>query len=254
MLRRSLTAVITLLLILAVVPDAAAKGPVTGLRVCGADGCASVPVPRLLKGPLGVDWLVGRVRAAATDPAPAPFYRLRADMPGGGGVTFYYLPGGEMLRDQDWVVLRPRMAAEIDAAVAGMRPIVPRLSSVRIKDRHIADPSAYAPLLQALPARRRTVPPDVTRSVGIFLTTLEPTPWGLGRVVFALYDPRTKLVSVGGAVGIAPPSVVHALEQAHPAGVDDERSSVVWAGGAVAVAASAGLVLAGWRRRRGGAG
>jgi hypothetical protein len=250
--RRSLTVAVTFVFMLALVPDAEAKGPVTSLRVCGAAGCASVPVPRLLKGPLGVDWLVGRVRAATTDPPPAPFYRLRAGMPGGGGFTIYYLPGGEMLRDQDWVILRPRMAAEIDAAVAGMRPIVPSLSSVRIGDRQIADPSPYAPLLRALPAAPGAVSPDVTRSVGIFLTTREPTPWGLGRVVFALYDRRTKLVSVGTSVGLAPPSVVRALGHAHTA--DGGDSSAIWAGGAIAVAASAGLVLAGRRRRRDGAG
>ena len=253
MLRRLLIALATLVTVLAVVPDALAKGPVTSLEVCGADGCASVGVPSRLKGPLGLEQLMVTGRAAGETPTPAPFYRLRIGYGEGGALTLYYLGGGVALRDQDWVVLSPWLSRTIDAVVAGQRPIVPELASVRIDGHLVADPRAYAPLLRPLPVSPGTVDANVTGSVGIFLTTTTASPWGLGRVVFALYDPRTRLVDIGGAVRVPPATVRLAIEQdAGIAGPGESRSGVMWAGGATAVAASAGVLLVGRRRRRGG--
>ncbi len=60
MLRRLVIALVTLAaVVVVVVPDALAKGPVTSLQVCGADGCASTVVPLRLKGPLGLEQLMG---------------------------------------------------------------------------------------------------------------------------------------------------------------------------------------------------
>ena len=134
MLRRLVIALVTLAAVVVVVPDALAKGPVTSLEVCGADGCASTAVPSRLKGPLGLEQLMamGTARAAGETPTPAPFYRLRIGYGEGGALTLYYLRGGVVLRDQDWVVLSPWLGRAIDAAVAGQRPIVPELASVRI--------------------------------------------------------------------------------------------------------------------------
>jgi LPXTG-motif cell wall-anchored protein len=250
--RRLLIALATLGTALAVVPDAWAKGPVTSLEVCGADGCASVPVPHRLKGPLGLEQLMVTARAAAEMPTTAPFYRLRVGYGEGGTLTMYYLRGGEVLRDQDWVVLGPRLSHAIDAAVAGQPPIVPLLASVRIDGHRVADARAYAPLLRPLPVSSGTVGTNVTRSVGIYLITTAASPWGLGRVVFALFDPRTKLVDVGGAVRVPPDAVRDAIEQdAGIAGTGESRSGAVWAGGATALAASAGVLLMRRRRRRG---
>jgi hypothetical protein len=98
-----------------------------------------------------------------------------------------------------------------------------------------------------------TVDANVARSVGIYVTTTTVSPWGLGRVVFALYDPRTRLVDIGGAVRVPPAAVRHAIEQdAGIAGTRDSQSGVMWAGGATAVAASAAVLLVSRRRRRGG--
>ncbi len=253
MMGRLLTALATLVTVLAVVPDAYAKGPVTSLEICGADGCASVAVPSRLKGPLGLEQLMVTARAVGETPSPAPFYRLRIGYGEGGVLTMYYLRGGVALRDQDWVVLGPRLSRAVDAAVAGQRPIVPGLASVRIDGHRVADPRAYAPLLRPLPASRGTVDANVTGSVGIYLTTTTASPWGLGRVVFALYDPRTRRVDIGGAVRVPPAVVRHAIEQdAGIANPGESRSGVMWAGGAAAVAASAGVLLVGRRRRRGG--
>jgi hypothetical protein len=61
------------------------------------------------------------------------------------------------------------------------------------------------------------------------------------------------LVDIGGAVRVPPDILRHAIEQ--DAGIADpgeSGSDVVWAGGATAVAASAGVLLVGRRRRRGG--
>jgi hypothetical protein len=255
MLRRLVIALVTLAAVVVVVPDALAKGPVTSLEVCGADGCASTAVPSRLKGPLGLEQLMamGTARAAGETPTPAPFYRLRIGYGEGGALTLYYLRGGVVLRDQDWVVLSPWLGRAIDAAVAGQRPIVPELASVRIDGRLVADPRAYAPLLRPLPVSSGTVDANVTGSVGIYVTTTTASPWGLGRVVFALYDPRTRMVDIGGAVRVPPDILRHAIEQ--DAGIADpgeSGSDVVWAGGATAVAASAGVLLVGRRRRRGG--
>lgn len=251
MLRRLLIALVTLAAVLVVVPDALAKGPVTSLEVCGADGCASIAVPSRLKGPLGLEQLMMTGRAASETPTPAPFYRLRIGYGEGGALTLYYLGGGVMLRDQEWVVLGPWLSRAIDAAVARQRPIVPELASVRIDGRLVADPQAYAPLLRPLPVSSGTVDANVTGSVGIYVRTTTASPWGLGRVVFALYDPRTRLVDIGGAVRVPPDMVRHAIEQ--DAGIAGQSGSgLVWAGGATAVAASAGVLLVGRRRRRGG--
>ena len=255
MLRRLLIALVTFAAVLVVVvPDALAKGPVTSLKVCGADGCASTAVPSRLKGPQGLEQLMMTGRAAGEMPTPAPFYRLRIGYGegGGGALTLYYLRG-VVLRDQNWVVLSPRLSRAIDAAVAGQRPIVHELASVRIDGRLVADPRAYAPLLRPLPVSPGTVDANVTGAVGIYVTTTMASPWGLGRVVFALYDPRTRLVDIGGAVRVPPDILRHAIEQ--DAGIADpgeSGSDVVWAGGATALAASAGVLLVGRRRRRGG--
>ncbi|HWH66499.1 MAG TPA: hypothetical protein VNS99_10375, partial [Gaiellales bacterium] len=170
MLRRLLIALVTLAA-LAVVPEALAKGPVTSLEVCGSDGCASIAVPSRLKGPLGLEQLMMTGRAASETPTPAPFYRLRIGYGEGGALTLYYLRGGVVLRDQSWVVLSPRLGRAIDAAVAGQRPIVPELSSVRIDGHLVADPRAYAPLLRPLPMSPGTVDANVTGAVGIYVTT-----------------------------------------------------------------------------------
>ena len=253
MLRRLLVPLVTLAAALAVVPDAYAKGPVTSLEVCGADGCASIAVPSQLKGPLGLEQLMMTGRALSETPTPAPFYRLRIGYGEGGALTLYYLRGGVVLRDQNWVVLSPRLGRAIDAAVAGQRPIVPELSSVRIDGHLVADPRAYAPLLRPLPVSPGTVDANVTGAVGIYVTTTTASPWGLGRVVFALYDPRTRLVDIGGAVRVPPAAVRQAIQQdTGIAGPGKSGSGVVWAGGATVVAASAGVLLVGRRRRRGG--
>jgi LPXTG-motif cell wall-anchored protein len=250
---RLLIALATLATAMTVVQDASAKGSVASLKVCGADGCASVPVPPRLKGPLGLGQLMVTARAAAEPPTPAPFYRLEIGYGEGGALTMYYLRGGEVLRDQDWVVLGPRLSHALDAAVVGQRPIVPVLASVRIDGRRVADPRPYALLLGPLPVSSGTVGTNVTRSVGIYLTTTTTSPWGLGRVVFALYDPRTRLVDVGGAVRVPPDAVRHAIERdAGIAGTGESSSGVMWAGGATAAAASAGVLLMRRRRRRGG--
>jgi hypothetical protein len=251
--RRLLIALVTLAAALAVVPDALAKGPVTSLEVCGADGCASVAVPSLLRGPLGLEQLMVTAPAAGETPTPAPFYRLRIGYGEGGALTLYYLGGGVVLRGQDWVVLGRRLSHAVDAAVAVRRPIVPALASVRIDGHLVADARAYAPLLRPLPVSPGTVDANVTGSVGIYLTTTTVSPWGLGRVVFALYDPRTGLVDIGGAVRVPPAAVRGAIEQdAGIGGTGESRSGVMWAGGATAVVASAGVLLVGRRRRRGG--
>jgi len=253
MLRRLLIALVTLAAALAVVPEALAKGPVTSLEVCGSDGCASIAVPSRLKGPLGLEQLMMTGRAASETPTPAPFYLLRIGYGEGGALTLYYVGGGVMLRDQEWVVLGPWLTRAIDAAVARQRPIVPELASVRIDGRRVADPQAYAPLLRPLPASSGTVDANVTGSVGIYVRTTTASPWVLGRVVFALYDPRTRLVDIGGAVRVPPAAVRRAIQQdAGIAGPGKSGSGVVWAGGATVVAASAGVLLLGRRRRRGG--
>jgi hypothetical protein len=258
MSRRSLITLATLLAALGLAPDAWAKGPITSLQVCGADGCASVPVPARLKSPMGVDRLMMSARAAAQTPSPGPFYRLRVGMGAGSSMSFYYLPGGKLLRDQDWVVLGKKLRAAIDGTVAAHPPVVPAVETVTIGSRRVPDPEAYAPLLGRLPVSPGSVDAAVIRSVGIYLTTSGPSPWGLGRVVFALYDPRTRLVDIGGTVRVPPQPVRRAIDR--DAGIAIAPSSegggsgsgVMWAGGATAAAASAGLLLVRRRRRRGG--
>ena len=168
MLRRLLIALATLATVLAVVPDALAKGPVTSLAGVWGGWVRLVVVPSRLKGPLGLEQLMVTGRAASETPTPAPFYRLRIGYGEGGALTLYYLGGGVALRDQDWVVLSPWLSRTIDAVVAGQRPIVPELASVRIDGHLVADPRAYAPLLRPLPVSPGTVDANVTGSVGIF--------------------------------------------------------------------------------------
>jgi len=250
---------ITIFAGLVLAPSAWAKGPVTSLAVCGADGCSSVPVPARLRSPMGVDRLMMSARAAARMPAPGPFYRLRVGMEG-AMMSFSYLPGGELLRDRDWVVLGAKLRSAIDAAVAGQAAIVPTLRAVSIVGRRVSDPQAYAPLLRRLPGSARTVNAAAKGSVGIYMTTSTSSPWGLDRVVFALYEPHAGLVDVAGAVRVPPASVRRAIQRdagiglARAPGDGGGGSGMVWAGGATAAAASAGVLLIRRRGRRGGEG
>jgi hypothetical protein len=237
-----------LLVALALPSTAAAKGPVTALNVCGADGCARVAVPQVLRGPMGLEQLMVSASAIAQPPSPRPFYRLRVRF-GDASLTVYYLPGGALLRDQDWVRLSPRLSAELDRVVTPFVPVPVRLSAVRIQGRRVPDPGAYRPLLGHLrPPREDTAAADVTSSVGLYLQTSRPTPWGLGRVVFALYDRRSHLIDIAGTTVEPGSQLRHAIERDAGIASPGDGSASRWAGGGIALVASA-AVLALVRRR-----
>jgi hypothetical protein len=242
---RRLVCACSLLAALALPPTAAAKGPVSALDVCGADGCAQVAVPQVLRGPMGLEQLMVRASAIARPPSPRPFYRLRVRF-GDASLTVYYLPGGALLRDQDWVRLSPRLSAELDRVVTTFAPVPVRLSAVRIQGRRVPDPAAYRPLLGHLrPPRDGTAGADVTSSVGLYLQTSAPTPWGLGRVVFALYDPRSHLIDIAGTTVEPGAQLRHAIERDAGIASPGDGSTSVWAGGGIAlIASAAALALA----------
>jgi hypothetical protein len=237
-----------LLVALALPSTAAAKGPVTALHVCGADGCGRVAVPQVLRGPMGLEQLMVTASAIARPPWPRPFYRLRVRF-GDASLTVYYLPGGAVLRDQDWVRLSPRLSTQLDRVVTTVAPVPVRLSAVRIQGRRVPDPGAYRPLLGHLrPRRADAAGANVTSSVGLYLQTSTPTPWGLGRVVFALYDPRSHLIDIAGTTVEPGAQLRHAIERDAGIASPGDGSASLWAGGGFAlVASAAALALA--RRR-----
>lgn len=234
-----------LLIALALPATAYGKGPVSSLQVCGSDGCSAVPVPAVLRGPMGLDQLMTTARAVSRQPALQSFYRLRIGF-GGTFLTVYYLPGGTALQGGSWVQLRRRLSGELDRAVGALAPFRVRLVAVRIQGREVSDAKAYRPLLGRLPAAQTHA--DVARSVGLYLQTSTATPWGLGRVVFALYDRRTHVVDIAGSAVRPPGGLRRAIEQ--DAGIAPAGSSAsLWGGGVVAVAASAAAVVLTRRRR-----
>lgn len=228
-----------LLIALAVPATAQAKGPVSSLQVCGSDGCSAVPVPAVLRGPMGLDQLM-TARAVPRQPAPQSFYRLRVGF-GGTFVSVFYLPGGTALQSGSWVQLRPRLSGELDRAVGRLAPFPIRLVAVRIQGRKVPDAKAYRPLLGRLPAARTHA--DVARSVGLYLQTSTATPWGLGRVVFALYDRRTHVVDIAGMAVRPPLGLQHAIERDAGVAPAGGSSASWWGGGVVVVAASAAAVM-----------
>lgn len=229
-----------LLIALALPATAHAKGPVSSLQVCGADGCSVVPVPAVLRGPMGLDQLMTEARAVSRQPAPQSFYRLRVGF-GGAFLSVFYLPGGTALQSGRWVQLRPRLSGELDRAVAPLAPFQTRLVAVRIQGREVPDAKAYRPLLGRLPAAQTHA--DVARSIGLYLQTSTATPWGLGRVVFALYDRRTHVVDIAGTAVRPPAGLQHAIEQDAGIAPAGGSSASLWGGGVMVVAASAAAVV-----------
>jgi hypothetical protein len=234
-----------LLIALALPATAHAKGPVSSLQVCGSDGCFAVPVPAVLRDPMGLDQLMTKSRALSRQPAPQSFYRLRIGF-GDAFLTVFYLPGGTALQNGSWVKLRPRLSGELDRAVGPLAPFQVRLVAVRIQGRQVPDAQAYRPLLGRLPVVRTHA--DVARSIGLYLQTSTATPWGLGRVVFALYDRHTHVVDIAGTAVRPPPGLQHAIEQDAGIAPAGGGSASLWGGGVAAVAASAAAVVLTRRR------
>jgi hypothetical protein len=125
--RRRIPGVLVLLMLAAIaaavpVAPAAAKG-MTGLSVCGADGC----VDRSAR-PAALASLLDYGMSVA-DPGRAPFVRLKEHI-GDGGQTFgtttvIYLPGAGLQRRDDgsWALPYPEAAALLKSLTRGVRPL-----------------------------------------------------------------------------------------------------------------------------------
>ena len=86
--RAGVTRILALLVLVAaiVAAPAAAKG-VTGLRVCGSDGCADVDVPT------AVHEFPGAAGQSSAPPPAGPFVEVEAEFDGGFVERLWYVPG-----------------------------------------------------------------------------------------------------------------------------------------------------------------
>src|SRR5437899_6986882 len=99
--------------VLTAAPAAEAKGPLTKLKVCGQNGCATVPDDPSFHQPNALGRLFRT--AVGTAPPPGPYFEVRAGLLDGGVYTAYYLTGGSIVSGGGgWARLDAWLAARID--------------------------------------------------------------------------------------------------------------------------------------------
>src|SRR5437660_3479437 len=100
-------------------PAAQAKGPVKKLEMCGAGGCASIPITpgRGIGRPEGLGMLLAT--PATEVPGPRPYVDLEVGMgPDGGTLNMFYVPGAQVAFYQGWSQVPPDLGARLDAVAA----------------------------------------------------------------------------------------------------------------------------------------
>jgi hypothetical protein len=178
--------------------QAAAKGIVRSVKLCGPSACVTVTGRAL-----GLGFEHAFEREVSPSPRLAPFVRMTM-RPAIFDLQGYLIPGQGIIEMNGAThQLGARAAALLRARLAGIAPYRTRITSVRIGKRALSNPGAFAALLSrpgvAMPA---SVWND--HMVLIAITLAGRTPWnGWGS---ALYFPRLRLLHVpdGAWVRITP--------------------------------------------------
>ena len=106
------------------------------------------------------------------------------------------VPGAQVVYNQGWSQVSPRLGAKLDAIAARLSPREPRLTAVVVGQRLSRNPGAYASLLSSLaPAPQpRSLQ---ARTIGIQFTTSRATPWTPREAGYATYMPSAHLIRIG---------------------------------------------------------
>jgi hypothetical protein len=204
--------------------QAAAKGVVTAVKLCGPSACVTITGRAL-----GVAFEHAIGREAGASPRLAPFVRLTT-RPAMFDLQGYVIPGQGIIEMNGTAQqLGPRTASLLRARLAGIEPYRPRITRVWLGGQVVARPGAYAALLRrpgvAIPA---AVWNHHMVLIGIALAGRTPwDDWGS-----ALYFPELRLLHVPDGAWVR----VTAAE-AHMIAAD--RRSPRAAGDGVGAAASA---------------
>lgn len=186
--RRTATAAIAVA-VLAVWPgQAAAKGVVTSVKLCGPSACVTITDRAV-----GVAFVHALGREGGFSPRLAPYVRLTT-RPAFFDMQGYLIPGQGIVEINGTAhQLGPRTAGLLRARLAGIAPYRPRITKVWVGGRAAPHPGAFAALLGrpgvAMPASVWN-----HHMVQIAITLAGRTPWnGWGS---ALYFPQLRLLHV----------------------------------------------------------
>jgi hypothetical protein len=236
------------------IPASASAKEITGLKVCGASGCADVDKSKLT----GLSEDGGAPGPSVFNPAVGSFYTVAMSF-GMNGETFqthqtYWLADRNLLRGQEQMSIEPwwtapaAQAALLNEAAAGLQPFTPQLQRVLVGRKTVADPSSYMRLLERYP-HPRARPSKKARWIKITLRGTNP--WVDG-VMHMRYQPQRRvlkresdLVKLPKALGRL---VVRRLSLAQPAtsgkaAVTSSGHTALYAGIGAAGLAAAGLAL-----------
>jgi hypothetical protein len=224
--------------------QAAAKGVVTSVKLCGPSACVTITDPAV-----GVALEHAMGREAGTAPRLAPFVRLTT-RPAIFDLQGYLIPGQGIIQMNGTAhLLGPRTAGLLRARLAGITPYRTRITRVWIGKRAAPHPGAFAALLRrpgvAMPA---AVWNHHMVLIGIALAGRTPwDDWGS-----ALYFPELRLLHVPDGAWVR----VTAAQAAMIAADRRSRSPGAGSGGAAPIAIGAGIAATGLaaavaaRRRR----
>ena len=169
---------LVLLVALALVPEATAKGPVT-LQICGTADCRKLHTSDHGRLVHGVFDLVDSFDFARWPP-PAPYYELRFKEDSvrswlGNGPMFLVLRHDALGIGGEWRRVPRRLSASLEGATRGLRPFAPpRLTKVVVDGARAPDPGPYSALLRRLPSTEEGWSP---RRVSIAFHSGRVTPW-----------------------------------------------------------------------------
>jgi hypothetical protein len=168
--------------------QAAAKGVVTSVKLCGPSACVTITDRAV-----GVAFMHALGREGGFSPRLAPYVRLTT-RPAMFDLQGYLVPGqGIVEMNGTPRQLGPRTASLLRARLAGIAPYRPRITRVWVGKRAAPHPGAFAALLGrpgvAMPASVWNHHPML-----IAITLAGQTPWsGWGS---ALYFPQLRLLHV----------------------------------------------------------
>jgi hypothetical protein len=232
LLRRRAALALTVLIALAAVPIAQAKGRQTSLELCGREACVTIRDDRVITG------LMPYGRATVSPPPLSPYYAIGPRVRYDGLV--YYVPGAGMVatsrleptlggsRYVVWLPVNARARRLVDEYASRLEPFPAlRITQVRIGDRLVTGSSAasYARLLEAT-FDEAAAPPAVHDWLAIDLRSDRPTPWTAERAEF-LYSPGANLLDRGLSIIRVPDSLAADLEAGRALG-DHGRPLLPW--------------------------